>query len=230
MMSYMGLCGVLIFLIILCLYPFGDKYVFGFLKLACWFFERTLLNSDIYYYSKIKKNTNYVFMPNHQSYLDCLIAYLVPGNIQGIAAGIVEKMPVIGRILKVMGVLFVNIDGKKNSIVDRTVEKLKADHSRSLMIFPEGGRFFDGIFHTEKVRSGGFHIAKQTGYPIIPIYLTFGNVVNDPKKEYNFWGKTCILVGETITTENKEVDIIIEEYVREMKRLENLSNAYYTRE
>ena len=77
-------------------------------------------------------------------------------------------------------------------------------HDRSLMIFPEGGRFTDDYVHDFY---GGFVIlAKKTGLPIVPVYIDGLNKVYPPN---TFWVQNYpvkVVIGEPMKPHENEED------------------------
>jgi len=185
--------------------------------------EKIFFSSDIIYRDLILPTESYIFMPNHQSFLDGILTFLIPNKIVGIVIGYVAKIPIIGQVAKMLGFIFVY---KTGGVVNMAVQKLKNNVDTSLIIFPEGARFFDGVFHPEKLRTGGFHIASQLKYKIVPIYLTFGNVLDDVNKKYNYDANSIIIVGKIIDTRNKDIATIMSEYCEEMTRLEHMAKTH----
>ena len=221
------LLSIPLLLLIIIEYPFGNNISFNFFKLIYWFLEKIYFNSQKIYdgnYLEIlnnkkinKKKLSFVFMANHQSYSDGLIAHLIPNKVCGIAIGYVSMIPVIGQIIKLLNFVF---DKKKGNCVNQIVSKLKADMNTSLLIFPEGERLFDGKFHPEKIKSGGFITALEMNYDIVPVYLTFGNTTRDREYKYIWNSKNKIIIGKIINTCGKTLGEIKTEYINEMLRLE----------
>lgn len=111
-----------------------------------------------------------VFIFNHQSNADFLIAIkLIRTGARGVAKKELEKMPIVGQMLKASGTIFLDRTDKDKAIeaMQPAVESLK--EGISVVIFPEGTRSYDYTLGTFK--KGAFHLAMQAGVPLVPIIL-----------------------------------------------------------
>lgn len=112
----------------------------------------------------------YVFVANHQSYLDAGPLFAFTGRRVGaIAKKELLKAPILGY-----GMGFVNVIAIDRSNRERAVETLKMATDRlrsgiSFVVCPEGTRAKPGEMLPFK--KGAFHMAVQAGVPIVPIAL-----------------------------------------------------------
>src|SRR5437588_5731737 len=115
-------------------------------------------------------NQTYVFVANHQSYLDAAPLFAFTGRRMGMVA---KKELLNAPILRCsMG--YVNVIAIDRSNRDRAVYTLKIANDRlrsgiSFGVCPEGTRAQPGEMLPFK--KGAFHMAVQTGVPIVPIAL-----------------------------------------------------------
>jgi len=115
-------------------------------------------------------NQTYVFVANHQSYLDAAPLFAFTGRRVGaVAKKELLKAPILGY-----GMGFVNVIAIDRSNRDRAVETLKIATDRlrtgvSFVVCPEGTRARPGEMLPFK--KGAFHIAVQAGVPIAPVAL-----------------------------------------------------------
>lgn len=118
----------------------------------------------------------YVFVSNHQSYLDAAPLFAFTGRRVGaVAKKELLKAPILGY-----GMGFVNVIAIDRSNRDRAVETLKiaTDLLRSgvsFIVCPEGTRAKPGEMLSFK--KGAFHVAVQAGVPIAPIALKNSDVL-----------------------------------------------------
>jgi 1-acyl-sn-glycerol-3-phosphate acyltransferase len=118
----------------------------------------------------------YVFVSNHNSYLDAAPLFAFTGRRMGaIAKKELLKAPILGYS---MG--FVNVMAIDRSNRDRAVETIKTATDRlrsgvSIMVCPEGTRAQPGEMLPFK--KGAFHMAVQAGVPIVPIALKNSDVL-----------------------------------------------------
>lgn len=111
-----------------------------------------------------------IFVINHQSMLDGYIApalvkrdYFMMGKIE---AG---DLPILGQMLKDAGFILFDRTDRDAAIAacDDAAERIRQGYS--LCIAPEGTRSFSK--RLEPFKKGAFHIALQTGAPIVPIVV-----------------------------------------------------------
>lgn len=119
---------------------------------------------------QLDQNQTYVFVANHQSYLDAAPLFAFTGRRVGaVAKKELLKAPILGY-----GMGFVNVIAIDRSNLERAVETLKIATDRlrsgiSFVVCPEGTRANPGEMLPFK--KGAFHIAVQAGVPIAPIAL-----------------------------------------------------------
>jgi 1-acyl-sn-glycerol-3-phosphate acyltransferase len=121
-------------------------------------------------------NQTYVFVSNHQSYLDAGPLFAFTGR----RVGAVAKKELLNAPILGYGMGFVNVIAIDRSNRDRAVETLKiaTDLLRSgvsFVVCPEGTRARPGEMLPFK--KGAFHIAVQAGVPIAPIALKNSDVL-----------------------------------------------------
>lgn len=99
----------------------------------------------------IKKNEPVIFVSNHQSLLDIILAMaFIPNNFSFISKESLFKFPILGNFMRTAGHISLKREaGKKayDTMVD-TVNKLNT--GKSLVLFPEGTRSIDGKLGTFK--------------------------------------------------------------------------------
>ena len=118
----------------------------------------------------LDRDQTYVFVSNHQSYLDAAPLFAFTGRRVGaVAKKELLKAPILGY-----GMGFVNVVAIDRSNRERAVETLKIATDRlragiSFVVCPEGTRARPGQMLPFK--KGAFHIAVEAGVPIAPIAL-----------------------------------------------------------
>ncbi len=118
----------------------------------------------------------YVFVANHQSYLDAAPLFAFTGRRMGmVAKKELLKAPILGY-----GMGFVNVIAIDRSNRDRAVESLKIATERlrsgvSFGVCPEGTRARQG--EMAPFKKGAFHMAVQADVPIVPIALKNADVL-----------------------------------------------------
>jgi 1-acyl-sn-glycerol-3-phosphate acyltransferase len=107
----------------------------------------------------------YMFTPNHQSHFDiaALLGYL-PGNNRFAAKKEMFAQPVLGAVLRTLGMIPIDRDNPLEAI--QLLNRLKLE-SYSVIIFPEGTRSRDGRLLPFK--KGPFVAAIHLGVPVVPV-------------------------------------------------------------
>jgi 1-acyl-sn-glycerol-3-phosphate acyltransferase len=115
----------------------------------------------------VEEGGPFVFTPNHQAHIDiaALLGYL-PGNNRFASKKELFDEPVLGAVMRTLGMLPVDRDDPMKSI-DVLNRAVAAGHS--IIIFPEGTRSRDGDLLPFK--KGAFVAAIEMGFPVVPIIL-----------------------------------------------------------
>lgn len=119
---------------------------------------------------KLDPDQTYVFVANHQSYLDAAPLFAFTGRRMGMVA----KKELLNAPILGYGMGFVNVVTIDRSNRERAVASLKVATERlrsgiSFGVCPEGTRAKPGEMLPFK--KGAFHMAAQAGVPIAPIAL-----------------------------------------------------------
>ncbi|MDG2461750.1 MAG: HAD-IB family hydrolase [Luminiphilus sp.] len=112
-----------------------------------------------------------IFMFNHQSNADMLImASLIRRDIVGVGKRELKNLPFIGSVMGAAGVVFIDRSDRKAAIdaMQPLVNAMQQER-KSLVIAPEGTRA--PTRNLGAFKKGGFHIAIQSGIPIVPVVI-----------------------------------------------------------
>ncbi len=120
----------------------------------------------------IPSAANFIMTPNHTSYLDGFVAILcLPfGRFRNIyALGLSEFFTgfLRSRLSPVAHVIPIDTASYLNKALQMSAHVLK--NNRSLCVFPEGGRSFDG--ELMEFKKGVGILAKELGAPVVPVYI-----------------------------------------------------------
>jgi len=113
----------------------------------------------------------YLVMSNHQSLYDIPVLFHVLGpNIRMLAKKELFRVPIFGNALAAAG--FVAVDRGNRESAIRNLEQARAllDSGTHVWIAPEGTRSVTGQLLPFK--KGGFHLAFESGLPILPVTLS----------------------------------------------------------
>jgi len=119
----------------------------------------------------IDKNKNYIYMPNHLSFLDGpIMVMLIPQNVRVIVKKEVFKIPVLNYAMSKAAFISVDREGKEagKQSIEKAVEQIK-ENSYSFLVFPEGTRSRTG--YLQEFRRGGFFLAVDSQTPILPAVI-----------------------------------------------------------
>lgn len=118
----------------------------------------------------------YIFMSNHQSLCDIpILISLINGGAYFVAKHELRKIPIFGWYMAAVGMIFV-----KRGSGDEAIKSMKKagkliKNGKSVIIFPEGTRTYDGSI--KEFKKGGFHLALEAEVPVVPISIKGANAV-----------------------------------------------------
>jgi len=120
---------------------------------------------------RLDRETPYVFMSNHLSFLDGpLLVPVLDRPVRFIVKRFVLRIPVLGWGMKAAG--YVPLDkegmGEGRKRIARA-SRMIAEKGHSFLIYPEGTRSADGTL--QRFRRGGFFLALDSGAPIVPVSI-----------------------------------------------------------
>ena len=112
-----------------------------------------------------------VFIFNHQSYIDGLVAIRVNKNVNaiGIAMEEMKYHPVLGPILTEAGAIFIDRKDRVKSIISLRPAAEALRNGTSVGIFPEGFISADG--NLGPFKKGAFYMAMYGKVPLIPVVI-----------------------------------------------------------
>jgi 1-acyl-sn-glycerol-3-phosphate acyltransferase len=118
---------------------------------------------------RVKPDTTYVFVSNHQSIYDIPVVFAsLPYELRIIAKESLARFPVLGWHLKRGGHLFVDRRKPDHARILKRWRKLVSD-GLSLIIYAEGTRSPDGT--VARFKGGSFLLAIEAGLPVVPVSI-----------------------------------------------------------
>lgn len=144
---------------------------FAFIKLWAWLFcvfcgfRLQVKGKEL-----IDGGKSYIYVPNHNSYLDAvIIARAVPESFKPLGKIEMVKVPIFGLIYQKVVLL---IDRKSTESRAKCMADLKIELAggQSILIFPEG-TMNRGDAPVEHFYDGAFRIAIETQTPIVPMAI-----------------------------------------------------------
>ncbi|MGQ9843090.1 MAG: lysophospholipid acyltransferase family protein [Spirochaetota bacterium] len=140
---------------------------------------------------KIQNNVPYVFVSNHQSQLDILVAFRLYKHFKWVSKAEIFNVPVIGwnMFLNRYVRLFRGVKESAARMMQDCEMHLK--EGSPVFIFPEGTRSPDG--HLKEFKLGAFILAKNLNVPILPVIIE-GTRFALPKYSIDYHGQHQIIM------------------------------------
>jgi 1-acyl-sn-glycerol-3-phosphate acyltransferase len=121
--------------------------------------------------SRVDRNAPYVFLSNHVSHIDSLaLAISIPHPLHWVFKKELSKIPVFGWVLLSLGQIMVDRRSAVQSRASLANAAAALEGNNSILIYAEGTRSKDGKL--QPLKKGGFHIAVQSGLPIVPVRVS----------------------------------------------------------
>jgi 1-acyl-sn-glycerol-3-phosphate acyltransferase len=119
---------------------------------------------------KLRKDTAYVLVANHTSYMDTPGLLLIPLQIRFFAKQGLFRIPLLGGHLRRAGHFPVMRQNPRASLKSLTeAARLVRERGVSVVLFPEGGRSPDRL---REFKEGAAYLAIKAGVPVLPIGIT----------------------------------------------------------
>lgn len=154
----------------------------------------------------ITRGKSYVFMSNHQSWLDIpTLICAIPGSVRLVAKNELFQIPIWGPAMERSG--FIRLDRKNRTKAIAQLEKAKErlNEGLSLWISPEGTRNRSGADDLRPFKKGGFHVACELETPIIPVWIDGASQVMAPDSALVHTNRNVVVYfGQPITTSLKD--------------------------
>ena len=136
-----------------------------------------------------------VMCANHSAMHDPIFLCVACGireNWLFMAKAELMKVPVLGWLLKKIGVIPVNRGATDISTLRNAIDALKG--GKKVMIFPQGTRVREGDDDVA-AKTGAAMIASRAGVPLVPVYINTNK---------HLFGKVIVSIGEPVSTEIEE--------------------------
>lgn len=146
-----------------------------------------------------------IFMANHQSDFDILIALAhIPVQFRWIAKKELFAIPIFGAAMRSAGYIEIDRSNREKAIRSIDEAALRIRSGKSVMTFPEGTRSRDG--HIKAFKQGAFHLAIQSGVPIIPVTI-IGSGRIMPKRSLRIKpGQVKMVIGKPIDVKHFTIE------------------------
>jgi 1-acyl-sn-glycerol-3-phosphate acyltransferase len=161
---------------------------------------------------RLEPGRHYIFIANHQSYLDIpvLVKSLPRFQLRWIAKKELGYIPFFGWALWAGGHILVDRSDRASAMASFRKAKERIAKGVSVVIFPEGTRSSGG--HMMPFKRGGFLLAAQTKTPIVPVTIN-GSWAVLPREDWRLKsGEIEVVVDEPIPIEKydgKEINVLV---------------------
>ncbi len=155
-----------------------------------------------------------IYVANHQSALDIIIIGSLLDRYPHLWLFKAEllKIPLYGFMAKRMNVVVDRSTPRKALMSIQEAVRLTDSKERSLIIFPEGGRYSDGAVHD--FLWGFAIIARKTGHPVVPIFIKDAYKVYPAGSFYLQYHPIKVMIGEPCMIGAQESDEMFVKRVR----------------
>lgn len=171
-----------------------------------------LCPTQVTYDPTFDPNRRSVFGQNHVNLLDAFIASkAIPHVFCGLMHKWQFKIPIYGWMMAVSKGIPVDPKNPKGILTNMTDEAKKRNADGfSILTFPEGGRTLDGS--VRKFKRGVFLMARDAGYPVVPVAVEGNFEVNRKGSRLFKPGKINVHVGpqmETIGLSDRQLEDLV---------------------
>jgi 1-acyl-sn-glycerol-3-phosphate acyltransferase len=153
----------------------------------------------------LKDDESYVFISNHRSYLDTAMVYCYSGKRMGLV-GKKEllKIPIFGYGMGIANIIAIDRSNPTKAIESMQKARKVMDDGYSFGVFAEGGRALPNELLPFK--KGAFHLALQTGAPIIPVAIKNTDWMMGKKRGVAYKGTVEMVLLPPIETKDLKTE------------------------
>jgi 1-acyl-sn-glycerol-3-phosphate acyltransferase len=153
---------------------------------------------------KLQKDTAYVLVANHSSYMDIPVVLQIPLQIRFFAKQGLFRIPLLGGHLRRAGHLPVVRENPRASLKSLTAAaRLIRQRGVSVVLFPEGGRSPDVL---REFKEGAAYLAIKAGVPAVPIGITGTRQVLPMGSIHVRPHAVTVRIGDPISTAGMQLD------------------------
>jgi len=144
-------------------------------------------------------NQQYIFCPNHFSYLDIPVMGLNKHNTIFVGKNDMENIPLFGFMYRN---LHITVDRSKlKSKFNTFLRSCQAiDEGKSLVIYPEGGIMSEKEPVLARLKDGAFRVAIEKQIPLVPVTMPFNRLILPTDKFLLHWGIVKLIFHQPIQT------------------------------
>lgn len=171
-----------------------------------WIFGSWLCPVSVEVRGQLDPTRQYIFCPNHFSYIDIPLMAWNPHNAIFVGKHDMERIPLFGFMYRK---LHITVDRSKlrsrYSTYLRCIEAI--DQGKSLVIFPEGGIVSGNPPQMARFKDGPFRLSVEKNIPIVPVTIPDTWLLM-PDSPWDFVpGRTRLIFHEPVVPEVGQQDI-----------------------
>ncbi|RMH36842.1 MAG: 1-acyl-sn-glycerol-3-phosphate acyltransferase [Deltaproteobacteria bacterium] len=176
---------------------------------------------DVRGVDRVPTDRSLIYMSNHQSHMDIPVLYatMPSPTVRMVAKKELFRIPIFGQAMIAADMVRVDRSSRQEAIASLRRASALIDSGVSLWIAPEGTRSRDGKIGP--LKKGGFHLAIDTGTPIVPVaivgtrnILPPGSIRTRPGQTVRVtFGAPIPVDGETVDSLMRKVDAFLREHV-----------------
>lgn len=155
--------------------------------------------------SKLDRKKQYIFCPNHFSYLDIPTLGLNHHNTIFVGKSEMGDIPVFGYMYRKLHIT-VNRASLKSRLNTLKLSLEAIDEGKSLVIFPEGGIVTEKDPVMGRFKDGAFRVAIQKQIPIVPVTIPYNWIILPPDQFLLKWHRIKVIFHEPVTTTGLTLD------------------------
>lgn len=160
-------------------------------------FSFIALTFSVEYRKKLDPQKQYIFCPNHFSYIDIATMGLNRHNTIFVGKNDMENIPLFGYMYRK---LHITVDRSKLKSRYSTMLKTLAalDDGKSLVIFPEGGIVTEKDPVMGNFKDGAFRASIEKQIPIVPVTIPYNWIILPPDQFILAWHRMKVIFHEPI--------------------------------
>ncbi|HEX7017076.1 MAG TPA: lysophospholipid acyltransferase family protein [Cyclobacteriaceae bacterium] len=172
-----------------------------------------------------ERGKQYVFCPNHFSYLDVPTVGLNTCNTIFVGKSEMRRVPLFGWMYSRLHIT-VN-RARLKSRYESLIRAAKAiDEGKSLTIFPEGGIVSNDPPRLARFKDGAFRLAIEKQIPVVPVTIPFNWIILPDDTFLLTWGRVVAIFHEPIHTEGLRLEHVDELKARVHEIIRNELNRW----
>ncbi len=159
------------------------------------------------YRGKMDRKGQYIFCPNHFSYLDIPTLGLNRYNTIFVGKSEMENIPLFGYMYRKLHIT-VNRASLRSKLNTLRSSMKAIEEGKSLVIFPEGGIITEKDPVMARFKDGAFRVAIEKQIPIVPVTIPHNWIILPPDQFVLRWHPIKVIFHEPVKTIGLTLDDI----------------------